>query len=446
VTAVRDSVWFVPVVCVFAGAALSLGTIAVDRTAGFGLIPRSLTGGPNAAVAILSTVAASMVTLTALVLTITMVVVQLAMGQFSPRIVQRILRDKPSQIAIGLFVATFVHAMLSLPEVQFGSPGRVPGLAIVVSYVLVVVCIVVLVLYVHHIGRALRVSNLIELVGRDVRKLLDRSYPDHGPAPPRPGHQVCADKSGVVVRIDSGALVRVARTAGCTLRLEAAVGDFVPAGGPLVTVEGAPAELRDDDVRRGIELALERSLDQDAAYGFRMLVDIAERSLADSPFQDPTTAVQAIDRLHDGLRQLARRPFPSPEHRDEEGDLRLLVPVMGWDAYVELAFAELRRAGATSPQVSRRLVSALEDLRAVALPERVASLDRQLALLTADVHRAAERDEVDDPAFALTGDRQGIGSPGGSPGDKRYPSSSSTLPALPGPSRRSKASVTRSAG
>ncbi|CAN5846075.1 hypothetical protein BH20CHL5_BH20CHL5_08200 [soil metagenome] len=43
-----------------------------------------------------------MVSLTALVLTITMVVVQLAVGRFSPRIVQRILQDKPSQLAIGL--------------------------------------------------------------------------------------------------------------------------------------------------------------------------------------------------------------------------------------------------------------------------------------------------------------------------------------------------------
>ena len=77
-----------------------------------------LAGGPDAATAVLSTVAASMVSLTALVLTITMVVVQLAMGQFSPRIVQRILRDKPSQLAIGLFVATFVHAVLALREVQ----------------------------------------------------------------------------------------------------------------------------------------------------------------------------------------------------------------------------------------------------------------------------------------------------------------------------------------
>jgi uncharacterized membrane protein len=87
--------------CVLAGVGLSFGTIAIDRSFDFKLIPQSLTGGPDAALAILSTIASSMVSLAALVLTITMVVVQLAMGQFSPRIVQTILRDKPSQMAIG---------------------------------------------------------------------------------------------------------------------------------------------------------------------------------------------------------------------------------------------------------------------------------------------------------------------------------------------------------
>src|SRR5688572_8501725 len=99
-----------------------------------------------------------MVSLAALVLTITMVVVQLAMGQFSPRIVQRILRDKPSQIAIGVFVATFAHAMLAMREVKFGEEETVPGVAILAAYILVFVSIVVLVIYVHHIGQALRVS------------------------------------------------------------------------------------------------------------------------------------------------------------------------------------------------------------------------------------------------------------------------------------------------
>ena len=93
-------------------------------------IPRWLTGGPDAAMAILTTIAVSMVSLATLVLTITMVVVQLAMGQFSPRIVQTFLRDRPSQLAIGLFVATFAHAMLAMREVQFDGDGQVPGIAI----------------------------------------------------------------------------------------------------------------------------------------------------------------------------------------------------------------------------------------------------------------------------------------------------------------------------
>jgi uncharacterized membrane protein len=83
----------------------------------------------------------------------------------------------------------------------------------------------------------------------------------------------------------------------------------------------------------------------------RMLVDIAERSLADSPFLDPTTAVQAVDRLHDCLRQLAGGNFPDGLYHDEDGETRLIVPSMDWDtAYVHLAFDEIRLAGAGSPQ------------------------------------------------------------------------------------------------
>ncbi|MET1003869.1 MAG: DUF2254 family protein, partial [Acidimicrobiia bacterium] len=224
---IRSSLWFTPVVCVLAGAVLSFGTIWIDRATDFDLVPESLTGGPDAAVAILSTVAASMVSLAALVLTITMVVVQLAMGQFSPRIVQTILRDKPSQIAIGLFISTFVYAMLALREVRFDDGGSVPGLAIIGTYFLVVVSVVVLVVYVHHIGRSLRVSALIELVGTDTRKLLDRVYPtadDQAQA----DDVIAAPASGVVVAVARDHLVSVARDADCRLELVPAIGAFVP--------------------------------------------------------------------------------------------------------------------------------------------------------------------------------------------------------------------------
>ena len=47
-------------------------------------------------------------------------------------------------------------------------------------------------MYVHHIGQALRVSALIELVGKDTRALLDRMYPDKRPRRPHAGVDVVA--------------------------------------------------------------------------------------------------------------------------------------------------------------------------------------------------------------------------------------------------------------
>jgi uncharacterized membrane protein len=415
---IRQSLWFVPVLCVAVGVALSFSTLWVDDHFHHDLIPQSLTGGPDAALAILAAVATSMVSLAALVLTITMVVVQLAMGQFSPRIVQTILKDKPSQLAIGIFVGTFAHAMLAMRDVVIGSgkdPGQVPGLAVVVAFLLVVVSIAVLVLYVHHIGRSLRVSALIELVGKDTRRRLDAAYPERDEQPqPEPAiPTIPATMSGVLCHVDFDRLIGMARDADCTLDLVPAFGEFTAAGAPLLRVHGEAAGLP-DDVTSAIVLGLERTLEQDVAYGLRMLVDIAERSLSDSPFLDPTTAVQAIDRLHDCLRHLARRTFPDGRYRDAEGVVRVVVRVMSWEAYVRLAFDEIRLAGSGSPQVSRRLRASLEDLVEYALPERRPALEEQLRLLDLAVRAQAPEHEL---AYYLAPDRLGIGVAAGQTAD-----------------------------
>ena len=409
---VGSSLWFVPVMCVLAGVAISSGTIALDRAFDYQAIPQALVGRPTSATAILNTIAVSMVSLATLVLTITMVVVQLAMGQFSPRIVQRILRDKPSQLAIGLFVATFVHAVLTIREVvdRGDGTGRVPGVAVATSYVLVLASIAALVIYVHHIGQSLRVSALIELVGHDTRKLVDRRYPDIGspvPLDPRAPRIVAARESGVVTMISTSALAAEAQRSDCVLELVPSLGAFVPAGGPLFVVHGDPKDLNENRLFAALSLKLEPTLDEDVAYGMRLLVDIAERSLSESPFLDPTTAVQAIDRLHDILRQLARRPFPDGRIRSEDGEVRVLVKTMTWEDYVHLAFDEIRIAGAGSPQVARRLVAALTDLRGVATRERVDVLDEQLELLrTATLHAMEDERDV---RRALDADREGLG-------------------------------------
>jgi uncharacterized membrane protein len=164
------------------------------------------------------------------------------------------------------------------------------------------------------------------------------------------------------------------------LELVPALDEFVPSGAPLFCVHGDGSRIDERRLREALMIEPERTLEHDVAYGLRLLVDIAQRSLADSPLQDPTTTVQAIDRIHDILRQLAGRTFPDGHHRDEQDVVRLIEKSMSWDDYVH--FDEIRMAHARSPQVSRRVEAALKDLRAVvAATDRVGVIDDQLERL-----------------------------------------------------------------
>jgi uncharacterized membrane protein len=401
----QGTLWIVPLLCVLAAFALSLGTVAIDRRFADRLIPRSVTGTTDAASTILGTIASAMVTLTTLVLTITTVAVQLAMGQFSPRIVRALLHDRSSQLAYGLFAATFTFAVLALREVDAVGGGTVPGLTVLVAYVLMLASIAVLFVYIHHAGNALRAAGLIDLVGDSLREQLDRIFPAE---PDRTSRDVVtAGEPGLVVELDGAGLVAAARRAGVVLEMVPMMGDFVPFGAPLFRVHGDPGRVDHDDVAGLVVLGAERTHGDDPAYGFRKLVDIAERGLA-QPFTDPTTAIMVIDRLHDCLRQLAPRTFPSGLHHDADGCLRLIERTMSWEGFVRLAFDELRLAGAESPQVPRRIRAALLDLKSVAPPERQPPLDKQLRLLAAAVDRGYEDDE--DRLAASVADQQGIGS------------------------------------
>ncbi|MGW5723148.1 DUF2254 domain-containing protein [Amycolatopsis sp. NPDC003865] len=402
----RGELWIIPLLLVLASIALSVLTVSIDRAFGDHIVPAAITGKPDSVSTILSTIASAMVTLTTLVLTITTVAVQLAMGQFSPRIVRALLQDRASQFAYGLFASTFTFAILALRELDVGGGGTVPGLTVLVAYLLMLASIATLFLYMHHSGNSLRAAGLIDLVGDHLHEQIDRLY-EAGDTAPTPRDVVVCPEAGIVVDLDRPALVAAARDAGCVLELVPMMGDFVPAGAPLFRIEGDAGRSDHAQLAGFVVLAAERTHGDDPAYGFRKLVDIAERGIA-QPFTDPTTAIMVIDRLHDGLRQLATRRFPTGRHTDDNGDVRLVERVLGWDGYVRLAFDELRLAGAASPQVPRRILAALHDLKTVAPPDRHPPLDRQLALLTAAVEH--EYDDGPDRRAALVPDQQGVGS------------------------------------
>jgi len=396
-----NSLWAVPLLCIAAGGAAAVLTLGVDGALGYDLVPNDGLGSPSAVQTILSTAASSMLTLTTIVLTVLTLGVQLAMQQFSPRIVRALLADRRSQLAHGLFAATFLFCMVAVARVddQARTGSKVPTITVAVAYLLLLASLVALVAYVHHAGQSLRVAGLIDLVGDNLQDEIDRSFPECERPPREPG-VASALQAGVVVVLDVDGLVEHARRSGDRLEMLVAVGDFVPRGAPILR-SSTDAAIDAAAIQRLILLDNERSHVGDAAYGLRKLVDIAQRSIASSPYDDPVTAVQAVDRLHDAVRQLCFRRLPGGTHRDRDGEARLVTRELTWHGYVAVAFDEIVRLGASSPVVARRLLAAFDDLVTIAPPERRAPLEEQRhRLLTAGR----------DAGITVLPDVQGLGS------------------------------------
>jgi uncharacterized membrane protein len=358
-------------------------------------------GPPAGARTFLSSVIQAMITFTGLVFSITIVVLQLTSSQFSPRVLRTFLRDRTIQLALGVFVATFVYAMVVLREVRgtAGSDGFVPRLAVTMTFVLVLLSVGLFIRYVTHIANMIRLASIVDSIGREARAALARSAfsepvahePLLGPA----RRTVGAPRPGVLVAVNAAAIVREGCAGDCQFVLLPRVGDYLPEGAPLLRVHG-PGDVDDDRMVELVSFDLERTLEQDLAFAFRQLVDIAQRALSPG-VNDPTTAVQAIDVEHDLLRRLASRPPESGCHADPEGTVRLVVPVLGFGDYLDLAIGQIWPYAVDKVQVPERVRALLEDLARVARPEYRSVIGRWADAVECRLQRA--RDEPLDSAI-----------------------------------------------
>jgi uncharacterized membrane protein len=320
------------------------------------------------------------------------------------------------------FSATFLLALLSLSRVEQGaSQAAGPVASVTVSLLMVAASLGVFIVFVTAITRLIRVAHLVAAVADETRAALGALYPPsdgYGTADPprfvaRP-HMVIVDLTrfrprqrsrGVLLGIDAAALVRLAAEHECVIRFQARIGQYLSSGMGLAEIHGTTT-LSADRVRRAVQFGRERTLYQDPAYGIRELVDIGCQALS-SAVNAPTTAVQVIDRLTDVLVRIGSAPDPTGMFMDSGGVVRVVVPVATWEETVDLVFSELTTTGAGSPQVTRRLAAAVDELCAALPTNRHSAVEARRGLLA-----AAVRDRWPDEnqrSHALYPDPMGLG-------------------------------------
>ena len=378
-----SSYWFVPSLMMLAGAGLALGLGALDASlAARGARLRWVRDvGPEGARLLLSTLAGSVITVSGVGFSMTMVTLTQASTQFGPRLLRNFMRDTGNQVVLGIWVGTFVYAILVLRTVQTGD-GRVfvPHVSVSAAVVLALACIMALVYFFHHVSFSLQAPQVVASVGRELDEVIARMFPGHlgrGGARPAEEHghpalpsgfdqdarPVIAPRSGYVQAVDDAILMQAAGERDLLLRLAVRPGDFVIAGNPLLRAwppARAPSDL-DSRLQRAFLVGDQSTPEQDVEFAIDQIEQIALRAVGPG-FNDTFTAIHCLDWLAAGLAHVAQEELPSPYRYDAQGALRVITPVSTFDGLTDAAFNQIRQIGRDKAAVLIRLIEVIADL------------------------------------------------------------------------------------
>ncbi|WP_307123981.1 DUF2254 domain-containing protein [Streptomyces sp. B1I3] len=416
----RDTFWFAPTVGLICSYLVWWGLSGLDTQIVTRLQEekaydeiRSLISFTTDAKSIVTTISSAMMTFIGVVFSISLVAVQMAAGQLTPRVVRIFVRSRISKLTLTVFLATFAFSLLVLTSYESETDPRrivsVPLLQSLLTVFMVGLSLLLFIAYVTSTLRLMQVGPVVDHIARESFRVLGRVSGEpagDAPLPPETARITHQGRAGVLRDVNVARLVRAARRQGVVLRLIPRIGDFLVPGTPVFAVHGGETPPPAHRLRYTVFVGVERTLHQDLTFGLRQLSDIALRALS-TAVNDPTTAVQCLDRIVQYLAAVVHRPLGPVHHRDHRGDVRLVQDGPGWTDVVDLAFEEIRWCAAASPQVTRRLLAGVDDLLLLAPEGRRTPLLKHRALLVQAVERTVP--EAAERQFALLPDHQGIG-------------------------------------
>jgi uncharacterized membrane protein len=377
----RTTFWVVPSVLVVVSVLLFIVTFQIDVAAYHGhlTLPTFIrTGSADAERQVLIAIAAAVITVVGVVFSITILALTLASQQFGPRMMRNFVRDIGNQVTLGIFVGTFVFAVLSLVSINSVSATFVPHLSTSVAEALLLVDLGVLIYFIHHIAKSIQLPEVIAGIADDLMRSIDAEFPDEvgsveatsqqraGRSVPElltlmedDGAVIPSQVSGYIQYVGYAQLISIASRTDAVIRLEHRPGHYLATGRPLATVW--PRQVAPE-----VALALSkahvtgphRTLVQDPVFAIDQLVEIAIRALSVA-VNDTFTTLTCIDWLSAGLGRVSGRVLDEGIYRDSSGRVRLIEFDPSYARMVNRAFDKIRQSAEAMPAVQIRLIDSI---------------------------------------------------------------------------------------
>lgn len=408
--------WVIPLLVSLLAVLLAGITLWLDHTAFLPALNKTLSTfvfTENARTT-LSIIATAVVTITSVTFSITVLILSINAQQLGPRILPNFMRQKPTQLVLGLFIGTFIYTMLVLHALPLlDAQSQQALISITVSLLLGIISFFTLIYFIHFVCHIIQIDNILIMLSEEllysVKRTLNTKLPCNQGGihkavnkdiPLEINHSykhttiITACESGYIQTIDYDVVLNLAKKQDMMIKILFRTGEFIFHELPMIEVlHNAPLKKKDENIcQNAIQIGIRRSTVQDIEFAFEELSEIALRALSPG-INNPYTAILCVNRIVEGFSVLAKEKTQPSILVDNEGAVKIFRKITNYPNIVNAALNRLRQQTQQDLSVSIQLLRTLTRLFELPLPD---DLKKALFAQAEMIHNSAIKNDINE--------------------------------------------------
>jgi len=369
-------------------------------------------GNPEGARSVLSTIAASMVTIAGVIFSITLVALTMASSQFGPRLLRNFISDRSNKLVLGTFISTFVYSLVVLLSIRGETDAAfVPKLSVTFAFIMALASLGVLIFFIHHVSSSIQADNVIKNAysefSKSLKTFMVEKYDNKGEEEEINVRAIVKDleesnnikivhshTSGYIQYIEYERMCEWAAKKNVVAELLFRTGDFVMAHQRLAKIyfkDNLPDEF-EEKINEFVVINTQRTSEQEIEYSINQIVEVGVRALSPS-LNDPHTAITSINWLGVIILDISRRRFPSLILKDQQEDIKIIKKENSYKKIIHSAFDQLRLYAKDNIFVLMHLLAVLEKLL-IEIDRKIIreSIQNLAEIIVDDIHKKVKNE------------------------------------------------------
>lgn len=323
-----------------------------------------ITANPETARTLLGTLASGMLSLMVFSFSMVMVVLTMASNNYTPRVLPELINTRSHQVILGIYLGTIGYLLIVLINVGSASYDfEVPNLSVLFSIVLVFICFIAFVFFIHSISQNIQIANILAKLYNETRKSIriaaKQMYVQELPG--CSGWQHINSLHGAFFQgMQEEDLLEIAKEAGFQVIIIPEIGQFVVQGAPLLKISKPVKSEVQYKLQQLANFYHQEHIDKSYLFGIKHITEVAVKALSPG-INDPGTAINAIDYLRQLLCDLLQLGNYKVV-KDSEGYGRIFFNQPTFQKVFYLCFASIRIYASSDVAVQLKLLELLKEL------------------------------------------------------------------------------------